>query len=901
MVQVDFNLANSFFGVTFCNGADGVTAGSTCNDGPGGTPVTATCSGTIYRIGSALDCSRAGIAIRQAIAHLIDRQAFVTNVLQGQGFALDNPIAPAQTLPHSSLPVGPAPACGPPVPCFIPTDITTNSSQGIGPYAFDPTLPVGAQRVPLGSEPTCTKFSSQLLGNGGPPCEVNVGGSCSWDLLVSCNGTFDGGYLVSAFHLSNDGAATANGMVPPGSPDFCVAAQGFVNAGLGVNVSSPDTGCQVMGFLGFSTGTPGTPGGPLLLYYRTSVNREPLFRGLGHSICQLIHGPSSTGCPEVVVTTTPPLASSFAPTTGCKATSEPGTNCTTQGPEYGWNMYTGGWIASTPDQLWYLYNSRFASDLCGGQPDEHGANYDYLCNSNLDYWGNNVEFSSIPSASIADSQVAMDIFGNHTFTIPVFSPADSFAYLKGWTGVGDANGIGPGNYWSLLNMWNPNPAVSGPAIRWGQGDSPDTLNPFLGTTLADFNVLSEVYDPLLQTNPYNPSQLFGWMANSYRVVTNAQDSNCPTSITRYTSSIPVAGCIELVLRGDISWHDVMSCSPTDAVCFETHSVTASDVKFSIAAFNATGSYTSYYTSNIADVVYNPSVLSGAAYGAYGGSESAGQPEILYVALKSMTAWAAFDLASIPIVPQHIWATAASPGPCLALDTPQCTVDPNYLTGAGSDPVATDKLIGSGPFVCSNGPLGALGTTIGSGCSTSGNDTPAPGDTVTLRRFQYQGTNTQQQGSLNLNFAYFRTNGKFKNFAWADYLALGSGPNNGFGSHGVVTISDVQSVVSCLGKSAPAGACTATAFAHWSAPAASNTCNSAIGPCVGRVNGGASPVSIGTVAQVARWYLTQWTDTMTSTFPMPLLYGSNGNQLLGAQPGPGTGNQVLYEDGTNETS
>jgi hypothetical protein len=106
-VEVDFNLASSFFGVTFCNGADLIAAGSTCNDGPGDSPITATCPGTIYKIGSAGDCSMAGTAIRQGIAHLIDKQAYVANVLQGQGFALDDPIAPAQSLPHSGLPAAP--------------------------------------------------------------------------------------------------------------------------------------------------------------------------------------------------------------------------------------------------------------------------------------------------------------------------------------------------------------------------------------------------------------------------------------------------------------------------------------------------------------------------------------------------------------------------------------------------------------------------------------------------------------------------------------------------------------------------------------------------------------------------------------------------------------------------
>jgi hypothetical protein len=132
--RVDFNLANSFFGVTFCNGADGVTNSSSCPDGPGATPITATCPRTIYTIGSALDCSEAGIAIRQGIAHLIDKAAYVSDVLLNHGVAIDNVLAAAQNTLHSGQNFG----------IFDPTGTTP---ANIGPYAVDPTRPIGSQQV----------------------------------------------------------------------------------------------------------------------------------------------------------------------------------------------------------------------------------------------------------------------------------------------------------------------------------------------------------------------------------------------------------------------------------------------------------------------------------------------------------------------------------------------------------------------------------------------------------------------------------------------------------------------------------------------------------------------------------------------------------------------------------
>jgi hypothetical protein len=590
-------------------------------------------------------------------------------------------------------------------------------------------------------------------------------------------------------------------------------------------------------------------------------------------------------------------------------------------------MYSGGnTLGVAVNTLFFEFNTQDDSDLCGGTaPGQEPSAYYMVCNTSMNTWSNYGQFAPLPNNAIADTQVANDIAGNHTFNINLMAHAAQYAWLAGWQGVCNAAGIGiaQANFYGLLNAWNPSPAVSGPTIRWGQKDSPDTLNPFSATTVTDFDIIQEVYDGLLAFNCYNPASLYGYMVNSYQIVQNpgvinptAQtDSNCPLNVQTASGLFPVGGCVKMVLRGDNSWHDIYTCAPTVSSCLASHSVTASDVKFTWQNIAATGGLLTGNTANTVDVLYNPSSLPSSAFGSSGGTQANGQPEIFYIALQQLSAWALFDIAAVPILPQHVWATATSTGPCLSpslgsatvtdlhASDPACKADTAKLSGPGADPVANNRLIGSSAFVCASGTLGASGTVYGGGCSTSGNGTPAAGDTVTLRRFQYQGTATSQQGSLNLNFAYFRTNGKFKNFAWADYLALGSGPNNGFGAHGVVAINDIQSVASCLGKSAPAGTCTTAVFAHWSSPAATIAVTSA-GPNIGVVNGGVSPVSIGTVAQVSRWYLTQWYDQQASTasLPAPLLYGSNNNQLVpGSEPAPGSGTQVLYEDGTQETS
>src|SRR2546428_5008142 len=164
----------------------------------------------------------------------------------------------------------------------------------------------------------------------------------------------------------------------------------------------------------------------------------------------------------------------------------------------------------------------------------------------MDHWMEMVEDSGTVTGAAQSLQVAMDIFGNHAINNPTVSRTQQFAYLKGWQGVSDATGIGiaTGNFWTLLNAWNPNPAVSGPAVRWGMKQGTSTLNPFEYTTPYEGNVLQEVYDTLLRVTPYIPTsgaQIIGWMANNYTLVTHSTDSNCPASVTVSDGTFAVGG------------------------------------------------------------------------------------------------------------------------------------------------------------------------------------------------------------------------------------------------------------------------------------------------------------------------------------------------------------------------
>jgi hypothetical protein len=428
----------------------------------------------------------------------------------------------------------------------------------------------------------------------------------------------------------------------------------------------------------------------------------------------------------------------------------------------------------------------------------------------------------------------------------------AMAYLQGWIGISDISGVGiaQGNFWSLLNGWNSGPAVSGPTIRWGLSAGTSSLNPFLSTLSSEQDVLQEVYDPLIASGPYlsgGAPQVIGYMANTFSTVTHTSDPNCPVTIGITT----VAACVKINLRGDIFFQDGVQ-------------VTASDVKFSYENFKAKGGIGSFGSLNTVDIVFDPRVLPAAI----GGTEAPGQAENLYVALSAATATALLDLTTVPIIPQHIWKTIGAAGACAdtsitnpgsGLGTPPCTVEPTFLAGAGADPVANNRLIGSGPYICGVRNIAADPASgfavLGGGCTSSGMDA-VPAGLITLYRY---GT-----GLSHLAGSYFRNNAKYKEFAWA-HTSSGN----------AVNIFDVSTISGCFTNQGGA------LCPHYRSPDTVLMLTNA-GPFIGAVSGGSGGALTGLQkAEVVQWFATSWTD--------PIAYSS----LVGVLPAPAT----LYEDGS----
>jgi ABC-type transport system substrate-binding protein len=764
MFQIDFNHANTFFGIP---------------DEFGNNP--------------------SGIELREAVAHLINKPAVVTDLLLGLATPTDNAVPPGQGLLCSGL------GC---------------PSNGNSPNAYSYTDTANGK-------------------------VVSLTGACGWETIASLQTGCLSAFRQSAETLDSVGLVTASAF----NPDFCNAAQHLVNAGLATGINAAD--CSVAGHH-----TAALDSGSIILWVRT--DNEPRFtlgRDLATRLCELFNGLGVTTCTQISLTLGPLSAAE-------------GTVYSTKSVLLDWHIYIGSW-SLTPifDQLYNLYNSAFASTACGGKAATFGQDYGYFCNSQYDAFTSMLEFNDTTSGAIASAQMAMQIFGQHVATIPLWSQALRVPYQKGWTGVNDATGLGPSNYFTWLNAWNSTPAVLG-TMRQGFSSGTLNLNPFLALTPYEFRIIRAVYDSLIQTAPYDPTTPFAWLANSYTSVVADSTGKCGTG-----DLFPIAGsqsCLIFNLRPNVFFHDGTV-------------VTGSDVKFSMLAFKQVPGPLSSGVSGVLDVTYQDGPVQGA--------------QSVFVHLNSKSVFAIFSVGGEPIIPQHVWAsdpTTPCPGTATGATLPaSCTVNPNLATadpvvssvctvstGCGAATVGTlcstfaagcaGLFVGNGPWTCSN--LNLPGTPAGegptgNGCTstatnTAGTQAVNAGGTIILQRFGLG------FAGLDPLHSYFRDSAKYLMWQWADRLG-----------HGTVDNGDLGNFAGCSG-SFDTGSC-----AYWDVPVARATCTSSAGSC-----NAASLVPIGG----DRNCLVDSTDQNTLSGEIGLSWASPVAylSLMGTQLIP----QTLYEGG-----
>ncbi len=584
------------------------------------------------------------------------------------------------------------------------------------------------------------------------------------------------------------GNSDSNGMALVGSADFCAAADHFIAAGLATGKNA--TTCVLTGWKGTSSIN--------FIIRSDNAPRLALGTALKSRVCDLI---GLAACPfsPMLLTILQVLPMVFS----------------TSSTQLSWHMYTAGWGFSPQfDQLFALYNSQFASTECGGKRASFGQDYTYFCNADYDHATSMLEFNDTLSGAEASANLAMDIFGKHVGIIPIWSANHQFAFNKGWTGINDAVGVGPPNFLSPLNAWTSTPTLDtngNSVLRWGFSKGTSSLNPFLATTPQELYVVRSVYDTLFVANPYNPSSdIFGWVADQFQILPPQAGDPAGTKQD-----------IQVALRPDVFFHD-------------GGRLTAQDVKFSLLGAQQLGNGSAAaYLASFVDVT----ILSDTLF---------------RINLYQLDPFELLNVGSLPIVPQHIWASDTTTS-CMVKGSAQCTVNTTLLSGSAADPVINHRLIGSGPWTCvdlATGQIGGGCTTPFGGTPGSGTQAIGPGDTMLLQRYAasafLNGFPTPTGGGLDGN-AYFRTSEKWLQWQWADIFG-----------HGTVDLIDFASAKACTNLAASTAGC-----AHWDIPAATITSSTAAGSTTasstasfGGNNDGT--VNVVEVAQAASWVGISWT-------------------------------------------
>ncbi len=597
--------------------------------------------------------------------------------------------------------------------------------------------------------------TGQALADPSPPAKDPSGSPLAtqnaWDTLT---GQSIAGLVhpptVQAFNVAPD----LGGFAAPGSPDFCAARDHLVAANIGLKDDNLD--CIVDSD---SPGLASIVAHPARFIIR---NDDPRRLNLGLGFMNAIHLLFGA-------TVVQPIYGAIA-NLGCIVFCTP-----PEGPIDDWDMYTYGWSTGGPfpDHLQPIYGSSEASDQCGGVQNGLPLNYGFVCVPSFDQHANTAARTADVNVFRTETLAALDEFGKHAANIPVYSRGFRSVALRDMAGVVNQRGAGYSNFWSVLNgrddlayapvdsryrFGGGDPTT----LRWGQTQGTTYLNPFWAFTTSELKVVGEIYDTLFIPSPIKPGKVINWMANQ---VTQSVDANGNTHFL-------------IELRQNLKWHD------------ETP-VTAADVKFTMLAFRD--------ASTILAGILSP-LLNVNVFGS----------QFVEIVLIGQRITYITDLASLPIIPRHVWEL---PGDLTYGDVGRvdpAKADPSY------DPLAVGTLIGSGPFACKSIFPEDLGR-VGTGCAVFHGSRVGqqilPGGAMVLTRFDFATINDPF-------YQYMRTynnvcpssppypldcttqaGGQFQEWSWADQ-------NN----DGIVDIVDLTSAGACV--NGPGGLCSSSLYAYW---------------------------------------------------------------------------------------
>lgn len=628
--------------------------------------------------------TQAGIYIPRALAHLLDKPAFVSSFFGSTAVSDNEFITPNNGIPN----------------------LFNNTAECVDHPWFNLCNPVSAYN-----------FVSD-----------NIAGGSEWWTQFGANIGVGPGYS--------------------GVADLRAACDDFVKAGFQVINGANSTDCGDVALASLGSTAPSTyphlsnNGRSIVFLIRTSVGRKQFGTILGDTIDFLFGTPSNTGGGTVNFGP-PPTPVPFiryytiSPVAQCVFADGGNPDC--------WNLYTAGWTSlEDPEYLYFLAHSSLASSICGGQfaiqPSE---NYPFFCDPKFDTFAGDGESSISITQAIQLFARAAQTAAYDGLNVPVYTPVSQFIELNGWsfqqcTGSTCAptqsslvntldHGIDIGNdYWTLLNVrqvpgYTPANSIYLPGggnpnlVRRGFSESTFNLSPFTAGSNWDTDIVGQIYDSLLHLNPltaFGNAQVVDWQTTSHSSTFN------PTLSCTSPATGPVTGCTVQLwhLRNDLYFQDGTP-------------VTANDIAYTLLAYRDVPS--SMYGAQV-------SSISSAA----GLDCGPGQPcKTVQVVLAQQNPFNEINVGTVPIIPEHIWEPIC--GPIVSNAIPSGSTSP--CASYTFDPMALGIMIGDGPWECvvptgfpNAGHVGGSCTIIRTAqCQDIclGGGEVDPGGTINLSRYQ----------------------------------------------------------------------------------------------------------------------------------------------------------------------
>jgi hypothetical protein len=493
---------------------------------------------------------------------------------------------------------------------------------------------------------TCTPIDNPLPTT--IPGNLPGANPCGWDSSFSQAGCTINSPGGTAYRLGPGKGTHCFGCQDPGSPDLDAAAAHFVTAGIatGCDGGSGPSSCTSSTDSILSGISPSaTAAGQVPTFYIRSDDQKRFDLGNAYAeqICYLFTG---------AFTPPPPCAYLNVIQGGINVfpgflTSPTSVNLSWWMYTGG---YVGGFFFDS--SLYFNYNSRFVSASCsspgtascatqlvGGGfcsnssvQSSSAADYMYLCDPTYDSLGPSMESASCAIASSNDvsAQVGAtanlvncsgvtqavcnigpastdcpttvvpglsaqsaayqveDIYGQGSYTIPVYETKDQYGYLNGWTRmINDPTGLA--NFFTWLNAYNPTPAQVN-TIRQGLAQDTNSLNPYTASTAWDFDILGNIYDSLYMPNPLNPGQAMNWMTISTTQEANSQLTYTPPGGA--CTGAPTGTCTVTTYRFTL----------IPGLTFQDGTpVTSYDVAFSYLSLLGTGAFQSGGASSVVGI------------------------------------------------------------------------------------------------------------------------------------------------------------------------------------------------------------------------------------------------------------------------------------------------------------